>query len=68
MNKITDFHDTNLDTLDNGTDGELDQVIGSDCGGTLRIRGDFKEEGGPLTNISILVFFNTLQTNIMSIT
>ena len=55
MNKITNYHDTDVDTLDNRTDTELDQVIGSDCGGnSLRIRGDFKEEGGPLTNISIL--------------
>ena len=30
---MIDLHDTNIDTLDNGTDGELDQVIGSDCGG-----------------------------------
>ena len=30
---MIDLRDTNIDTLDNGTDGELDQVIGSDCGG-----------------------------------
>ena len=63
MNKITNYHDTDVDTLDNRTDTELDQVIGSDCGGIPRIRGDFKEEGGPLTNISIL--YSSIPSNII---